>query len=203
MFAFDRPHLDALKIGLISLNKRSLIGRCVFALMITSIVFLLNACATDPHGQATISIPTHGTFCGPKHPVIHNKTKTESVIELMTIKPLDDIDAACRRHDICYEVAGYFNLTCDAWLTSEVQRINLRYLDKNQQMYCTDIQFGLVSPGKIAFERTPKDSRRNPIVVRLAGGYAMAGVVISLDAASTKLDKIWGTTAYICNNRQQ
>ena len=161
-------------------------------------------------GQAVINIPTHGNFCGPGHPAVHNATNIENVIELMTIKPFDDIDAACRRHDICYTVAGYFNQTCDAWLVSEVRRMNFRYSDEHQRMFCNQLQFGMVSAGKIAFTRTPTSRTGNPLsdafsdtvnyLAHQAGGYVAAGSVIALDALSHKASKGLGITPTRCNN---
>lgn len=170
----------------------------------------MSGCATTGQGKTAFSIPTHGNFCGPGHPSVHNTTKVENIIELMTIKPLDDIDGICQRHDICYEVTGYFNQTCDAWLASEIGKLNFSYKDAGQQMYCKNVQYGITSSWGLASERTPTTKTGEPLsdaysdatnyLLHQVGGYIAAGFNITLDAANYKLNEALGETPKQCNH---
>jgi endonuclease G len=55
-----------------------------------------------------ISIPVYGNWCGPGH---------GGGIAI------DDVDAACMRHDQCYGAKGYFDVTCDAALIAEMAKL--------------------------------------------------------------------------------
>ena len=54
-----------------------------------------------------LSLPVYGNWCGPGHG---------------SGTPIDAIDAACKRHDQCYDRKGYFDCQCDAKLISELDR---------------------------------------------------------------------------------
>lgn len=57
------------------------------------------------------SMPVHGNWCGANHP----KRGTAP-------PPLDDLDTACMRHDLCYEQRGMGTCECDQRLVEEVLR---------------------------------------------------------------------------------
>jgi len=62
--------------------------------------------------------PVYGNWCGPKHP-----KKGRSPI------PIDEIDNACKKHDLCYSSNEYFSCKCDAQLLfdlSEIKRQRLK-----------------------------------------------------------------------------
>lgn len=40
------------------------------------------------------------------------------------LAPTDDLDAACQRHDACYETAGYRSCACDATLKRDAARVS-------------------------------------------------------------------------------
>ncbi len=62
-----------------------------------------------------ISFPIYGNWCGPDYPSnIYNAAG-----------PIDQIDAACMRHDFCYAAAGDFNCGCDITFLNELR--NGRY----------------------------------------------------------------------------
>lgn len=190
-------------------SRVSVVVQCA-PLFIALLMLLVSGCGTTNQGRPAFSIPTYGNFCGPMHPVTRNATNVEDVIELMTIKPFDDIDAACRRHDICYALAFYLNQKCDRWLVSELQRMNLMYSDEGHRLHCEHIRYGIVGAGKLAFGRTPTRSTGNPLsdafrdTLNFVGdqfaGYTMAGFVIGLDSASRAFDKISNLTHNPCNN---
>lgn len=61
--------------------------------------------------RAGIKIPIHGHFCGPNHGD-------------QSLEPTDGLDAACKRHDACYQMRpeGLENdCACDAQLLDEVE----------------------------------------------------------------------------------
>lgn len=53
-----------------------------------------------------LKIPVHGNWCGPNHP-----KNIEDDPE-----PLDELDEACKEHDLCYARRGYTNEHCDTFL---------------------------------------------------------------------------------------
>jgi hypothetical protein len=63
-----------------------------------------------------LQIPVYGNYCGPYHSGAN-----------YSLSPIDEIDAACRRHDLCYDNGGtYFSCGCDYALVAE-----LAYLGRN------------------------------------------------------------------------
>lgn len=69
----------------------------------------------------------YGCFCGKDYPSIISKTKKsykklnrkekdELIERYYSIKPYDDIDALCMKHDICYIYAGRKDQTCNDFL---------------------------------------------------------------------------------------
>ncbi|MDO4909658.1 MAG: phospholipase A2 family protein [Corynebacterium sp.] len=65
----------------------------------------------DPHrGESSpVALPLYGNWCGPGFSGPG--------------APIDAIDEACMRHDLCYEHMGYFDELCDSILTERVSRI--------------------------------------------------------------------------------
>lgn len=55
-------------------------------------------------------LPIYGNYCGPGHGDDSGNTA-----------PFDAVDAACRRHDLCYRDKGYFHCGCDRDLILEMQ----------------------------------------------------------------------------------
>lgn len=60
----------------------------------------------------------YGNFCGAGYPAMLqtldlNTQREERIVALTAIDPLDDIDRACKAHDLCYEILGHDNKECD------------------------------------------------------------------------------------------
>ena len=74
---------------------------------------LLNADEKDEEKSSPLALllPKYGNWCGPNHPV--NIDSAED--------PIDKLDAACRRHDMCYAANGYLACECDATFREEVE----------------------------------------------------------------------------------
>ncbi|WKD58596.1 hypothetical protein [Corynebacterium caspium] len=61
----------------------------------------------DPYSRWANKVWGH--WCGPRHSGPQ--------------APMDDLDAACMRHDECYGANGYFKCFCDANLIAEIESI--------------------------------------------------------------------------------
>lgn len=200
-----------MKMHLKIIHKIRLLVVSWLAAPLAILLFMLfvNGCATTNQGQAIFNVPMHGNFCGPLHPA-QKGTPLENIIELIRIKPFDDIDAACRRHDVCYEMAGYFDRTCDKWIISEVGRLKIIYTDNNHRMYCDNLQHSFIDPATIAYQRTPRartgisvaDATFDFIgqITHEAGGYIDAGFNMGLDHVAHTIDKGLGKNPKQCNN---
>lgn len=65
---------------------------------------------TNHEKPKSSSILAYGNWCGPRHPRIINST----------VEPIDRLDAACKRHDLCYVKKGDFACGCDEVLVHEI-----------------------------------------------------------------------------------
>lgn|GEM_PF-1278717 len=74
-------------------------------------VFLTFAVA---EAAGMMSFPMHGNWCGPNHP---NNAMEASY------PPVDPLDEACMRHDICYVVQGEMDCGCDIALMNNLKSI--------------------------------------------------------------------------------
>jgi len=61
------------------------------------------------------TFPIYGNYCGPLHPPIGTNPL-----------PLDNVDYACKNHDKCYDVLGFFNKNCDLKIIEELKIVNPR-----------------------------------------------------------------------------
>lgn len=71
-------------------------------------VLVFAAVMAAPAGAEGLAFPVHGNWCGPWHsggPAV------------------DALDAACMRHDKCYETAGVLNCACDLAFMDELRRM--------------------------------------------------------------------------------
>ena len=66
----------------------------------------------------------HGNFCGDNIPNVHAKSKEEEFKILSQIEPIDIIDKACKKHDLCYLQRGRDSVSCDNKLVSEMREIH-------------------------------------------------------------------------------
>jgi hypothetical protein len=67
----------------------------------------------------------HGQFCGRGWPVISGATTIERQAALEEIQADDDLDAACKEHDLCYERIGMDNIVCDRLLIEGINALAL------------------------------------------------------------------------------
>lgn len=93
--------------------------------------------ATTPAVSATINIDTgetayafYGNWCGPDHPKDINHAQD----------PIDQLDAACMRHDYCYANKGYLDCDCDKNMNAEIkQDLNAGVYTRNQILIARNI----------------------------------------------------------------
>lgn len=66
----------------------------------------------------------YGCFCGANHPIPESLGKElephEQVEKLLEIRPLDEIDAACQMHDICWALNGK-EVWCDDAFSNQLE----------------------------------------------------------------------------------
>ncbi|HUW44924.1 MAG TPA: hypothetical protein VMW50_03920 [Dehalococcoidia bacterium] len=98
--------------------------RAAFVLLFLPLIF---GCASSPtttsQGIKEQGLPIHGEFCGPNIPTLKSTDKRSQLAELQRIPPIDNIDASCKRHDICYAKRGYFNEACDKALIDDMRNL--------------------------------------------------------------------------------
>ena len=79
-------------------------------LILTSL-WLLASPPAMAQGVPNIYAPLYGNWCGPNHPVDMSRAGP----------PLDQLDAACMRHDQCFAALGDQNCNCDISLLNELR----------------------------------------------------------------------------------
>lgn len=84
-------------------------------ILFTTLLFGLFGCATPADDISSLSSSKflyYGTFCGPGYPKVDEslsmKMQLTELLDEKKYKPKDDIDRACRDHDICYTKAQDF-----------------------------------------------------------------------------------------------
>lgn len=98
------------------MRKGNLLLRIISLLIVIQvIVFAL--------GMPVYDFEFHGKFCGNNVPKIENKTKSEELIILEKISPIDVIDRACQKHDICYLRDERSKKACDMLLVQDMKLI--------------------------------------------------------------------------------
>jgi hypothetical protein len=124
----------AIKINTYSciVAKSSLLIPLVF------VCFLISGCISNR------PFPVHGNFCGPHYPDLKSANIQDEVSQLENIPAFDKIDAACKRHDICYaEAEGYMNskiVQCDQILLDELDithRFRIPTIAKCFRFWCS------------------------------------------------------------------
>ncbi len=68
----------------------------------------------------------YGCFCGQNYPDINrnqNETNEELIARYYEIKPIDDVDRACRDHDVCWIMNGEGNADCDHELIHQLTKV--------------------------------------------------------------------------------
>ncbi|MBF0130510.1 MAG: hypothetical protein HQL33_11015, partial [Alphaproteobacteria bacterium] len=56
----------------------------------------------------------YGNWCGPGHRTLPG---------VVALPPVDSLDDACMRHDVCYAVRGDSDCGCDFWFLDELRHI--------------------------------------------------------------------------------
>lgn len=100
-------------------------------------------------GDITATIKLHGEFCGPMHPNVDTGSKRDNLKILISIKPRDNLDEACQRHDICYEIFGFGDRECDKSIVSDVEFIN--FTNTSSDSLCHMVQSTILSLKPILF----------------------------------------------------
>jgi hypothetical protein len=69
----------------------------------------------------------HGVFCGPGYPKMpEDWSADERKTSLERTPPIDDVDAACKAHDLCYLAEGFSEKKCDDALKVALATLDLR-----------------------------------------------------------------------------
>lgn len=104
-----------------------------------AILMCLSGCAYDANPYVNSVKPTgektvfrYGNFCGPSLPdglssLGIETQRAERVQFIANIVPVDDIDAICKQHDLCYENMGHDNAFCDWSMHSSTDVLSLRF----------------------------------------------------------------------------
>jgi hypothetical protein len=144
-------------------------------------------------GTSTGTIFRYGNFCGKGWPILHATDHAGKLAELESIQPADDLDAACKRHDICYEMNGFSTPECDDALLQ--QMLAMRFGDPRCEDIAQNIAaFALSNPGQNSHGRANFNTLIN------------VPLVLTEDAAKVPLDligKVIGTVPLgspICMN---
>jgi hypothetical protein len=80
----------------------------ILPLIIT--ILFLSSCSIFSNKNTVGEFPIYGNWCGPKHPA-----------EGTNPIPIDNTDAACKAHDLCYDYNGYLDRHCDDALVAELK----------------------------------------------------------------------------------
>jgi hypothetical protein len=74
---------------------------------------ILPGCTTQQVKSTPVNIGlgVYGNWCGLNHP----KDIDDAA------DPIDELDASCKRHDLCYVAEGQFSCACDQVLSSELE----------------------------------------------------------------------------------
>jgi hypothetical protein len=80
---------------------------------------------------------SYGKYCGEDYPKDTGNTSQERIVHLGEETPVDDIDAACQQHDICYERHGRNHCLCDQLLLGRLLDMEFEGESKD---YCTNVR---------------------------------------------------------------
>jgi hypothetical protein len=143
------------------------LGACTSDPYINRQVPLGSAAASGAAGSDDVRFFLYGGFCGAGHPTQSHPVgaSAERIATLAAnAPPIDDIDALCYAHDLCYEYDGHDSLPCDAAFTQslnglidEYARAATRYsgYDRDWMTACghlfSDIRAGMSGkrPGRL------------------------------------------------------
>ncbi|MGH8580214.1 MAG: hypothetical protein ACREVK_08890 [Gammaproteobacteria bacterium] len=94
-------------------------NKCRYYFLVFLVTVTLYGCASTPR----LEFPYYGNFCGPGHPRVDGIEALEKIKPIE--KPIDDVDAACQQHDLCYARKGRQNEMCDELLERELDHRSL------------------------------------------------------------------------------
>ncbi|MBC8237723.1 MAG: hypothetical protein H8E76_05780 [Helicobacteraceae bacterium] len=115
----------------------------------------------------------HGNFCGDNIPNVKAKSKEEEFKILSAIKPIDIIDKACKKHDICYLQRGRDAVSCDNELVLEMENIHDKLNDDACKRFSQSI---------IYYFRIKNDN----FITLLDSGESLSDKMIKLPSVSFK-----------------
>ncbi|MDB2562278.1 hypothetical protein N9X61_01600 [Sulfurimonas sp.] len=113
----------------------------------------------------------HGKFCGDNIPNVQAQSNEEEYKILSAIEPIDVIDGACKKHDLCYLKRGRDAVSCDEDLVLEVKKIYPKLNDEACQRFSQSIIF---------YFKTKNDN----IVTLLDSGDSLSDKIIKLPSVS-------------------
>jgi len=117
------------------------VDKIIYSIAIALITLsFFTACAKTRPGNEPWS---YGRFCGPGEPNVENLSKKEAIAKLESTEPDDDIDAACKAHDMCYANHGYFNYECDKKLLKTLSDMHFRGKYSGE---CLNVKFQVMAP---------------------------------------------------------
>ncbi len=101
--------------------------------MFVSALVMMTGCATGGGGVTSKYVRPeegvayrYGNFCGPGHPAflkdaVIQADKRRQAALLARERPIDDVDIACKAHDICYAITAADNPICDEMFVAYLQ----------------------------------------------------------------------------------
>lgn len=90
----------------------------------------------------------YGCFCGSLYPALEHKSgkrfnelsdieRFELAITYYAIRPIDEIDGACLRHDVCVVMAGKQTIECNDRFKDEINKMNGAFYDEIEHKNAT------------------------------------------------------------------
>ena len=88
-----------------------------------------------PNGVRDATNWRYGCFCGPEYPSIDkNLTKVDRIARYFEIGPKDEIDKACRDHDICWIEFGDGDPACTHIYTETLDKLFEEYMQARKSL---------------------------------------------------------------------
>ena len=142
-------------------------------------------------------IPVHGNFCGKNIPTITETNMKKRAVLLKIIEAIDEIDSACKSHDICYAENGYYNTACDFRLIEIASNISEKYSDES----CKQLAF-IISEyfraSNMSFTRETWSDENNGIAIKtLMTPISALADIFSAGATGLLLVVNTGSTAFV------
>ena len=138
-------------------------------------VAILSGCATKPQTTRDDSgFPVYGNWCGPNSPGPGRNPA-----------PIDDVDAACMRHDICYANKGYLSCGCDSILVSELTQLHWSKWNGRNSVATSEykkFEMPIVTTIRAYFAGSPCAGIPNvPVKIITGGDTALRTAILGID----------------------